>query len=100
LRVGRGATAAAEGSDALAQGLQLTGVFRAEQRRNQQQARLAGLVFNQDSGGFMQTWKKVPIVWLALAGGIAPIMGCEEGPLEEAGEEIDDAVDDAKDAVD
>ncbi len=48
----------------------------------------------------MQTWKKMPIVWLMLAGGIAPITGCEEGPLEEAGEEIDDAVDDARDAVD
>jgi hypothetical protein len=50
----------------------------------------------------MQTWKKLPIVWLMLAGGIAPLalMGCEEGPLEEAGEEIDDAIDDAGDKLD
>jgi hypothetical protein len=48
----------------------------------------------------MQTWKKMPIVWLMLVGGIAPITGCDEGPLEEAGEEIDDAIDDAKDKLD
>lgn len=27
------------------------------------------------------------------------VPGCEQGPLEEAGEEIDDAVDDAGDAI-
>lgn len=26
--------------------------------------------------------------------------GCEQGPLEEAGEEIDDTIDDAADAID
>ena len=42
-----------------------------------------------------------PIVWLLLAGGAAlPLTGCEEGPLEEAGEEIDDAVDDVGDEID
>jgi len=42
------------------------------------------------------------IVWLLLAGAALPplLAGCEEGPLEEAGEEIDDAVDDAGDAID
>jgi hypothetical protein len=40
---------------------------------------------------------KLPIVWLLLAGAAVPLSGCEEGPLEEAGEEIDDAVDDATD---
>jgi hypothetical protein len=49
----------------------------------------------------MKTWKKQTIVWLLLAGAVAPVLtACEEGPLEEAGEEIDDAVDDAKDKID
>ncbi len=30
----------------------------------------------------------------------ADLMGCDEGPLEEAGEEIDDAVDDVEDKLD
>lgn len=52
---------------------------------------------------------KFRILWLALAAArvlavAAPIpvllAGCEEGPFEEAGEKIDDTVDDAKDEVD
>lgn len=43
---------------------------------------------------------KLPIVWLLLAGAVVPLTACEEGPLEEAGEEIDDAVDDAEDEID
>ena len=43
---------------------------------------------------------KLPIVWLLLAGAAVPILGCDEGPLEEAGEEIDDAVDDIGDKLD
>ena len=43
---------------------------------------------------------KLPIVWLLLAGAAAPILGCDEGPLEEAGEEIDDAIDDVGDKID
>jgi hypothetical protein len=53
---------------------------------------------------------KFPVVWLLLAcarflmvGAPIPavlLAGCEEGPLEEAGEEIDDAVDDAGDEID
>ena len=43
---------------------------------------------------------KLPIVWLLLAGTAAPILGCDEGPLEEAGEEIDDAIDDVGDKLD
>lgn len=45
---------------------------------------------------------KLPILWLLLAGAAMPplLSGCEEGPLEEAGEEIDDAVDDAADEID
>ena len=43
---------------------------------------------------------KLPIVWLLLAGATAPIIGCDEGPLEEAGEEIDDAIDDVGDKLD
>jgi tRNA A37 threonylcarbamoyltransferase TsaD len=47
----------------------------------------------------MKAWK-LPIVCLLLAGALAPLTGCEKGPLEEAGEEIDDAIDDAGDAID
>ena len=36
---------------------------------------------------------------LMLSGGIATLTACEEGPLEEAGEEVDDAVDDAEDEL-
>ena len=43
---------------------------------------------------------KLPIVWLLLAGAAVPIMGCDEGPFEEAGEEIDDAIDDVGDKID
>ena len=53
---------------------------------------------------------KFPALWLVLASarflmaGVAvPVVlltGCEEGPLEEAGEEIDDAVDDVEDSID
>ena len=43
---------------------------------------------------------KTPILWLMLAGAAVPLMGCDEGPLEEAGEEIDDAVDDVEDEID
>lgn len=43
---------------------------------------------------------KLPILWLLLAGAALPIVGCEEGPLEDAGEEVDDAVDDAADEID
>jgi hypothetical protein len=45
---------------------------------------------------------KLPILWFLLAGAALPLTltGCEEGPLEEAGEEIDDAVDDVGDNID
>jgi hypothetical protein len=45
---------------------------------------------------------KLSILWLLLAGSALPLtlVGCEEGPLEEAGEEIDDAVDDVGDNID
>ena len=43
---------------------------------------------------------KLPIIWLLLAGAAMPILGCDEGPLEEAGEEIDDAIDDVGDKLD
>jgi hypothetical protein len=52
-------------------------------------------------GGLMKALKQ-PLVWLMLAGAAMPLTltGCEEGPLEEAGEEIDDAVDDVGDEID
>jgi len=43
---------------------------------------------------------RLPILWLLLAGAAVPLSGCEEGPLEEAGEEVDDAIDDAGDEID
>lgn len=43
---------------------------------------------------------KVPVLWLLLAGAALPLTACDEGPLEEAGEEIDDAVDDVGDKLD
>ena len=52
---------------------------------------------------------KFPVLWLLLASArflmagaipVALLAGCEEGPLEEAGEEIDDAVDDVEDEID
>jgi hypothetical protein len=47
----------------------------------------------------MKAWK-LPIIWLLLAGAAVPLTACEEGPLEEAGEEIDDAIDDVGDEID
>jgi tRNA A37 threonylcarbamoyltransferase TsaD len=47
----------------------------------------------------MKAWK-LPVVWLLLAGAVAPLSACDKGPFEEAGEEVDDAVDDAGDAID
>ncbi len=35
-----------------------------------------------------------------LLGGTAVLSGCQDGPFEEAGEEIDDAADDVEDALD
>lgn len=43
---------------------------------------------------------KTSLVWLLLAGGAGALTACEEGPFEEAGEEIDDAADDVGDAID
>jgi hypothetical protein len=43
---------------------------------------------------------KLPILWLLLAGAAAPLTACDEGPFEEAGEEIDDAADDIEDEID
>jgi tRNA A37 threonylcarbamoyltransferase TsaD len=43
---------------------------------------------------------RLPIVWLLLAGAALPLVGCEEGAFEEAGEEIDDAADDVGDEID
>lgn len=42
-----------------------------------------------------------PLLWMLLATAATPFLSaCDEGPLEEAGEEVDDAVDDAKDKLD
>ena len=53
---------------------------------------------------------KSSVLWLLLAGARvlvagAPLpavllAGCEKGPFEEAGEKIDDTIDDAKDEID
>lgn len=43
---------------------------------------------------------KTSLVWMLLAGGLGGLAACDEGPFEEAGEEIDDAADDVGDALD
>lgn len=43
---------------------------------------------------------KLPLLWLMLAGAAAPLVACDEGPFEEAGEEVDEAVDDVGDSLD
>lgn len=43
---------------------------------------------------------KLPMLWLLLAGAAVPLTACEEGVFEDAGEEIDDAVDDVGDGID
>lgn len=40
------------------------------------------------------------LVYLLLGMAALGAAGCEDGPFEEAGEEIDDAIDDAEDALD
>lgn len=40
-------------------------------------------------------------LWIIMACfSLTALQACNEGPMEEAGEEIDDAVDDAGDAID
>ncbi|WP_203529336.1 hypothetical protein [Pseudodesulfovibrio sp. JC047] len=47
----------------------------------------------------MKTWKKCLIVICALAM-LVPAFGCsEEGPMEKAGKQLDQAADDAADAA-
>ena len=48
------------------------------------------------------TRKAAELVLIAMFGGTAglALTGCEEGPMEDAGEEIDDAVDDVGDSID
>ena len=43
---------------------------------------------------------KLVLLSLMLSTGVMTLTACEEGPLEEAGEEIDDAVDEVEDALD
>jgi len=51
---------------------------------------------------------KLPVLWLLLAAArviavgapITLLTACEKGFFEEAGEDVDDAVDDAKDEID
>jgi tRNA A37 threonylcarbamoyltransferase TsaD len=43
---------------------------------------------------------KFIMVALLLSTGAMTLSACNDGPLEEAGEAVDDAVDDVKDAVD
>jgi hypothetical protein len=42
---------------------------------------------------------KLLLAALMLSGGMMTLTACEEGPLEEAGEEIDDAIDDVEDEL-
>jgi hypothetical protein len=45
----------------------------------------------------LSRWSKAVLVAAMLGGTSLTLTACDEGPLEEAGEEIDDAVDDATD---
>jgi hypothetical protein len=47
----------------------------------------------------MNKWMRAGVLalYVALAG--VSIVGCEKGPAEKAGEKVDNAVDDMKDAV-
>ena len=42
---------------------------------------------------------RAALLTLGLALGTVTLSGCDEGPLEEAGEEVDDAIDDAGDEL-
>ncbi|MFO7287243.1 MAG: hypothetical protein C0P79_010340 [Gammaproteobacteria bacterium] len=44
-------------------------------------------------------WLELLLLSAVFATGAA-LVGCEEGPVEEAGEEVDQALDDAADALD
>lgn len=45
-------------------------------------------------------WMRVMTVWMLALGVAFGVAGCEEkGPMEEAGERMDDALDDAGDAI-
>lgn len=46
------------------------------------------------------TKSKLLLLCLLLGAAALSTTGCEDGPFEEAGEEIDDTVDDAEDAFD
>jgi hypothetical protein len=43
---------------------------------------------------------KLLVLTMMLSTGTMALTACEEGPLEEAGEEIDDAVDEVEDELD
>ena len=42
---------------------------------------------------------KMPMLWLLLAVSAVPLAACEEGVFEDAGEEVDDAVDEGSNPV-
>jgi hypothetical protein len=44
-----------------------------------------------------RTWLGAAALGLTLAASSGPLVGCEQGELEEAGEELDDELDDATD---
>jgi hypothetical protein len=45
----------------------------------------------------LNRWGKAVLLAAMLGGTSLTLTACDEGPLEEAGEEIDDAIDDATD---
>ena len=69
----------------------------------------AGMVFAPSESNHLREYSKVRNILVRTAELLmlgmlfatgATLAGCEEGPVEEAGEEIDDAIDDTGDALD
>ena len=46
----------------------------------------------------MHTLRKLSM-FLVLLGGLASLQACNDGPLEDAGEEIDEAIEDTADSI-
>jgi hypothetical protein len=58
-----------------------------------------GFYKNKNKESIMELWKKLLVIGCILAI-MVPVFGCsEEGPMEKAGKQLDQAADDAADAA-